>query len=420
MNLLIPRLRPRGMTVFLAFAGMAISGCMTAPPKPASLAPPLPAAVSRFSSVVRLEPSSFPKFEDDTDTASLHAAALESFVYYQSLPENQLFVLGQDTYTAQDMIASMAFLSILLENSPDPKDWLPVLQSSFTVYQSVGADPERTVVFSSYYEPAIPARPARDKTYRFPLYGRPPDLVDVDLSQFDPSYQGMHVSGRREGQALLPYPTRSDIDGRKIFQQAGLEIAWAKDPMDVLDLQIEGSGWLDFGNGNLKRVRYDGDNGRRYRSVGQYLISTGRIPAKKFSRKVFRQYMARHPKERQNLLSVNDRYVFFRVDTSTAAPSAYGNINVPLTPGRSIATDPKMFPKGALAWINTERAIVGKDDQIKGKRPLKRFMLNQDEGGAIQGPGRVDIFAGHGADAKSLATHLWDKGTLYFLIKTKR
>ncbi len=404
-----------GVTVWVV---LFFSGCVTVPPKPAVLVPaPAPAAVSRYSALVQLRPDEVPAFEDDIDTASLHAAVLQSFAYYQSLPDKQLFVLGNDTYTAQELAASMAFVSVLLENSPEPKDWLAVLKSTFTVYQSVGTDPEKTVVFSSYYEPRIPARAARDKIYRFPLYGRPPDLVDVDLSLFDPAYQGMHVSGRREGRMLLPYPTRSDIDGRKILESAGLEIAWAKDPIDVLDLQIEGSGWLDLGKGNLRRVRYDGDNGRRYKSVGQYLIATGRIPAKKFSRKAFLRYMKRHPKERQRLLNVNDRYIFFRIDTSTAAPFAYGNIDVPLTPGRSMATDPKLFPKGLLAWIS-----VGESNQIAGRHgvlPLRRFMLNQDEGGAIQGPGRVDIFAGHGADAKSLATHFWYKGRLYFLVKKK-
>ena len=79
------------------------------------------------------------------------------------------------------------------------------------------------------------------------------------------------------------YPTRADIDSRKILADQGLEIAWAKDPLEVLDLQIEGSGWLDLGQGVMRRVRYDGDNGRRYKSVGQSLIASGRIPAKKFT-----------------------------------------------------------------------------------------------------------------------------------------
>ena len=54
-----------------------------------------------------------------------------------------------------------------------------------------------------------------------------------------------------------------------------------------------------------------------------------------------------------------------------------------------------------------------------GTLPLRCFMLNQDEGGAIQGPGRMDIFAGHGKTAKAFATHTWNKGKLYFLVKKK-
>jgi len=388
------------------FAGLAafIGGCVTALPKPAppaASAPPV--SVTRYSALVRLEPPDLPKFADDLDAVSLHAAALQSLVYYKSLPADQLFVLGKDTCTAADLADSMAILARLLEN-PSP-DWPARLSESFVVYQSVGVDAEKTVVFSSYYEPTISARHVKDSLYRSPLYARPPDLVDVDLGLFDPTYQGARISGRREGNALVPYATRADIDSAKKLSDQGLEIAWAKDPLDVLDLQIEGSGWLDFGKGDVRRIRYDGNNGRHYRSVGQYLISSGRIPAKTFNRQVFLRYLAKHPKERQALLNVNERYVFFRIDASTASLFAYGNIEVPLTPGRSIATDPKLFPKGALAWIDTGT--------------MKRFMVNQDEGGAIQGPGRVDLFAGHGAKAARFATHLWNKGRLYFLVKKK-
>ena len=142
------------------------------------------------------------------------------------------------------------------------------VRDAFAVYQSVGIDPARTVTFSSYYEPTISVRLQKDKIYQYPLYARPPDLIDVDLSLFDAAYQGARITGRREGKTLVPYPTRAEIDGHKILAEQGIEIAWAKDPIDVLDLQIEGSGWLDFGKGKVHRVRYDGDNGRRYRSVG--------------------------------------------------------------------------------------------------------------------------------------------------------
>src|SRR5258706_7476716 len=244
----------RALWISSVFSALFSVGCVTAPPKPTLPLPPpfvtvpvpSPAVPVRGPALVALEPKDFPDFEDDVDTDSLHAAILQSLAYYQTLPEDQVFALGTDTYTVLDMKVSMTELKELLESAPNRKEWLAGVASNFMVYQSIGADPERTVVFSSYYEPLIPARPARTEKYRFPLYGRPPDLVDVDLSRFDAAYPGAHISGRREGRSLLPYPTRADIDGRQVLAPAGLEIGCAMDPLDVLDLQIEGSGWLDL------------------------------------------------------------------------------------------------------------------------------------------------------------------------------
>ena len=122
-------------------------------------------------------------------------------------------------------------------------------------------------------------------------------------------------------------------------------------------------------------------------------MASGRIPKNQFNHAFFASYMASHPKERQSLLNVNPRYVFFRIDRSSASPFAVGNIGVPLTPGRSIATDPKLFPKGLLAWIETDQPVFDAAGRKTGTVPLKRFVLNQDEGGAIQGhrePGPAD------------------------------
>jgi len=346
-----------------------------------------------------------PSFSDDADTTSLHAAARASAAYFRTLPANQMFSLAADTYTAQDLALSMDYLAVLLENSTHRAQWLSRIRSDFALYQSVGVDPHHTVTFSSYYEPTIQGRLMPDPVYRYPMYSRPSDLVKVDLGLFDPRWQGSRLSGRVQNQSLVPYSTRGEIDSDGILKGQGLEIAWAKDPLDIFFLQIEGSGWLDMGHGKTVRIRYDADNGRPYRSVGQYLIASGRVRPKGFDHNALVRYMKRHPRERQELLNVDARYVFFQTDTSTTSVYAYGNISQPLTAGRSIATDPKFFPKGLLAWINLA--------------PTRRFVLNQDEGGAIQGPGRVDFFAGHGRKAEQLATHFWYPGELYFLVKKR-
>jgi membrane-bound lytic murein transglycosylase A len=282
--------------------------------------------------------------------------------------------------------------------------------SDFTVYQSSGKDERRTVTFSAYYEPTLAARFARSAEFRFPIYGRPNDLIDVELGQFDPSLQGMRIAGRREGRQLVPYATRGDIDSRGYLKGERREIAWARDPVDIFYLQVEGSGWLDVGGGERVRIRFDGHNGRRYGSVGQHLIQSGRVKKEGFNHEVFTDYMRRHPEERQALLNMNERYIFFQLDRSSAAAFAHGNINVPLTPGRSIATDPRLFPKGGLAWVDFESPDGGR---------VKRFVMNQDEGGAIKGPARVDFFVGGGSAQESFAFRLWHPGVLYFLVKKR-
>jgi membrane-bound lytic murein transglycosylase A len=47
-------------------------------------------------------------------------------------------------------------------------------------------------------------------------------------------------------------------------------------------------------------------------------------------------------------------------------------------------------------------------------------VLNQDTGGAITGPGRVDLFCGSGDEAGAMAGYMKEEGELYFLVKKKR
>jgi membrane-bound lytic murein transglycosylase A len=90
---------------------------------------------------------------------------------------------------------------------------------------------------------------------------------------------------------------------------------------------------------------------------------------------------------------------------------------VPLTPGRSIALDSGIFPKGALAFIRTEKPLLDEKGSIERWEEFSRFVVNQDTGGAITGAGRADIFWGRGEYAEMAAGHMKHEGDLYFLIK---
>ena len=88
-----------------------------------------------------------------------------------------------------------------------------------------------------------------------------------------------------------------------------------------------------------------------------------------------------------------------------------------MTPGRSIATDPDFFPEGALAFIRLRKPVFDDEENIREKTSFSRFVLSQDKGSAIKGPGRVDLFCGFGKKAELTAGTLKEKGELYLLIK---
>ncbi len=342
-----------------------------------------------------------PDFQDDGEREGLSIAVRQSLRYFQALPANRPFSFGPDAYSAGEMAEGLeVFLELLGQARPDFADRV---RAEFTVYRSTGAPPDGAVVFSSYYEHDLKASLTRTDRYRYPLYARPLDLEErVDV-------RGQKWAGRTVGGLWGTYFTRKEIDSEGALEGRGLEIAWADNPVDVLFLQVQGSGWLNLPDGSRQRVRYAGNNGHPYRSVGLNLIESGLIPRAVFTRAAMVDYLKTHPRERPSLLNVNPRYVFFKIDLSDSRDQAFGSLNVPVTPRRSIATDPAVFPPGALAWMETG-----------AKNRTARFVLNQDEGGAIKGSARVDYFVGGGAEAESYAVGFWEKGKLYFLAHRRR
>ena len=126
-----------------------------------------------------------------------------------------------------------------------------------------------------------------------------------------------------------------------------------------------------------------------------------------------RRYLADHRDAQAEVLNQNPSYVFFR--TSSGGP--FGSINVPLTPGRSLALDSGLFPKGALCFVMTKKPVLDSANRITGWKEFSRFMLNQDTGGAIKGAGRADLFWGNDEYAEIAAGHMKHEGDLYVLIK---
>ncbi len=399
--------------IILGCVLLLVGGCtffkkppvVTAPPPTQKEGPPLAAVTG----------GDLPVFRDDLDRESLARAVRKSLEYYNRLPERTTYRVGEKRFTVRDMKESLEAFREIVETSDSPASIERRVREAFDVYRASGSSPPGRVLFTGYYEPVLKGSPGRNEQYRYPIYRKPDDSVVVQLGKFRDKYRNERLVGRLENGELVPYFTREEIDGAGVLENRGLEIAWFADPVDIFFLHIQGSGMICLPDGACFQVSYAQSNGRAYRSIGKLLIDSGKATRENLSMQGIKKYLREHPEEIEDILNYNESYVFFR----TVEEGPVGSIGVALTGGRSIATDQTIFPRGALAFIKTRKPVIGPGGDIRSWVPFSRFVLNQDTGGAITGPGRVDLFCGRGREAEIMAGHLKEEGELYFLVLKK-
>ena len=261
-------------------------------------------------------------------------------------------------------------------NDAQARAWL---MKNLQPYRVEALDGAASGLMTGYFEPMMDARRQPTGNFRVALYAAPADLPT-----------------RR------PYWTRQQIDTLPAAQGSlrGREIAYVADPLDALVLQIQGSGRLRVteadGSVRMVRLAYAGTNDHPYKSVGRWLIEQGELSAGQASWPAIKDWVRRNPGRMNELLWANPRYVFFREEPmSNPALGPRGAQGAPLTPGRSIAVDPKSVPYGTPVWIDTTEPL--------SNTPLRRLVLAQDTGGAIVGAVRADYFWGWDGNAAEQA-----------------
>lgn len=389
------------IAVFATLLLIWVSGC-TQPTR----APDEDAVMELISS------RSLPEFADDMTYDGLEHSLRKSLSYLQKIPLDRQFTFGKDSYTTEHMIRSLQYFMDFVQSRPPTHELDQFIRSNYLVYRSVGRNGKGEVLYTGYYEPHLRGSLSPSEDYRFPIYARPQDLINIDLSLFKEKYDGEQIIARYKDQQVLPYYDRREIDSDGALEGSTEVLAWVEDPVDVFFLQIQGSGKIYLDNGDVLNVHYHTSNGRPYRSIGQLLINENKITVEEMSMQKIREYLNNHPDEIEEVFNYNPSYVFFKFEPE----GPLGNINVKLTPGRSIALDYRIFPKAALCFIETELPVVDSAGQIQSWRRFTRFAMNQDTGGAIRGPGRADIFWGSGPYAEIAAGHLKHSGKLYFLV----
>ncbi len=380
-----------------------ICGCRDNPPVLVPFGP----------SMVKLAANAFPKFTDDLNYRDLDASITQSLVYFNRVPPSRTFKYGEDRYNAAHMIHSLETFQAFLAKLPSPKVLRRFIRDRYIVYKSVG-NSQGEVLFTGYFEPTYRGRRTPVEGFSYPLYSVPKDLFQIDLSTFSKQYKGhKRLMARVDTGSgkILPYYVREEINGIDDFSDRATPVVWLASRVDRFFLEIQGSGRVALDDGTIMRIHYAGTNGNAYRSVGKYLIDNGEIPREKMSMQAIRQWLEANPDRMDEVLHYNKSFVFFKEGKG----GPFGNIGVTVTPLRSIATDVKQFPRGGLAFVDTALpGAVGEPKEEWGRASF--FALNQDTGGAIKGPGRVDVFCGNGDWASYAAGHMTAYGQLYFLV----
>lgn len=243
------------------------------------------------------------------------------------------------------------------------------------------SDP-KTVLFTGYFEPVLKGSRLRSSQFNVPVYSKPP----------------VFPMG-------APNVQRSNIVENGILAGQGLELAFVANEVDLFYAQVQGSVSIALPSGQIMRLGYGGHNGHPYRSVGTWLAGNGYIKPHQASQKFIKNWIAQNPSIGHRALMQSPGYVFFRQISSAPKKGPLGALSKPLTPLRSIAIDPDYYMMGGLFWV-----------EKGGNAPLRRLMVAQDTGSAIQTAQRVDIFYGTGEKAGENAASVKDYGTLYALM----
>jgi membrane-bound lytic murein transglycosylase A len=299
------------------------------------------------------------------------------------------------TITQARVRSSLLRFRSLVRSATSAEALSEAVQREFEVYQSIGKDGSGTVDFTGYYEATYKASLVKTAVYRYPLY-----RVPADFSSWS-----------------QPQPTRLELEGADGLQGhrgrlRGQALVWLRDRLDAYLVQVQGSARLTLTDGKMMTVGVAAKTNYPYVSLGKELIKAGKIRAEDLTLPVLNQYFQTHPAELNQYIPRNNRFIFF---AQTYGAPATGNLGLPVTMERSIATDKTVMPPGALAVIQTR--LPYRDAQKKLRfREVSHFVLDQDTGGAIKGPGRVDVFMGTGTRAKENAGVVNTPGQLYYLI----
>ncbi len=259
---------------------------------------------------------------------------------------------------------------------------------------------------TGYYVQEMRGSKTKHGAFKYPVYGRPADLVEIDLTPFIRDAHARRIWGKLDGGSVVPYFTREEIR-KGALAGKGLELLYVDDPIDLLFAHIEGSAKVTMDDGTTLRLEFAGKNGRAYKGVGAAL--KGILKPGEGTMLGIRKWFNEHAARFDEIVDQNASFVFFKLST---APGAIGSENVVLTPRRSMAIDRAFIAHGTPIWVDGRAPNVGKP----GTSPWQHLLIAQDTGGGILGAVRGDIYWGDDRAAEELGGRMGGPGRYWLLL----
>ncbi len=255
--------------------------------------------------------------------------------------------------------------------------------------------------FTSYYEADINASYEKSDKYRYPIYGKPKDMIEVNLKDFNPNLPDERLIGRVKDGKLIKYYTREEIETGKIDAPV---ILWGDNLVDIHIMQIQGAAVAVLPDGSKVRVGYADNNGHKFRGIGSILLSKNLISPADASMPKIRDWLNKNGQKAVDSMLLNNRFIFHQIVEASGPIGAYG---LPLVEGRALAVDRSYIPLGSIMWLETTGP---------NRKKINKAVMAQDVGSAIKGGVRGDYFWGHGEEAFLQAGSMNAKGRYFILI----
>lgn len=295
-----------------------------------------------------------------------------------------------------DAAADAGVMFAAFNMSSAPEDFARRIVEEFAIAEMRTAEGASSVegLLTGYATPVVAARRTRDEKFRFPLVG------DIRV-------------GAPE---LLEAPRREILASAKAQSAA---IAWIDDPAVWAIVETNGTARLVIdpteGRAEELLVSRAATNGRPWTGLGRALAARGLVSADDYTLADVLRAARENPQAAEEAAMENERLVFFREVPPENFPPALGIRGARLSGGYSCAADQSVYPPGSILLVVRRAA-----DARPGEPADARLAFVMDSGGAIKGPGRVDLYFGQGTESLARAGATREQVSVYRLVRRAR